>query len=285
MSKHVPNSFQVANSIVDDLLADMTPNAVKCYLFIVRKTTGWGKEKDRIALSQFYNRTGISTKRTLLKALQELEDLNLILVRRDTGKINEYQLTKPGAEIAPGAKKTSGRNSTGGGCRNSTGGGCKNYTPTKHTKTKHTKTKPKGGFSDWWNIYPRKTAKPAAEKAWIKHKCADRADALIEALSEQVKNDWRYQPHPEHGKSKIPYPATYLNAERWEDELEPIIETVTADIPSMIEKCAAAGGDESYLTHPTAVKVWRARPKRFWGIETPIARLPSVVAMVIKEVV
>ena len=67
-------------------------------------------------------------------------------------------------------------------------------------------------FDDFWLLYPRKAAKKDASKAWLKLD-ANQKMAACTALVE-----WRkifMQKDPEF----VPYPATWLNGERWEDEL------------------------------------------------------------------
>jgi len=59
-SKIRPNTFQCPNALVDDdVMSVLTGNETKCYLFIVRKTFGWGKDADRIAKSQIMDATGL----------------------------------------------------------------------------------------------------------------------------------------------------------------------------------------------------------------------------------
>ena len=58
-SKIIPNSFQTPNLLTDDLMCLLSGNEVKCYLVVVRKTFGWGKQKDRIARSQIMELTGL----------------------------------------------------------------------------------------------------------------------------------------------------------------------------------------------------------------------------------
>ena len=70
-------------------------------------------------------------------------------------------------------------------------------------------------FDEFWAAYPKKKAKEDARKAWAKLK-PDEAlgKAIIQAVEESKKaDDWK----KEKGKY-IPYPATYLNGKRWEDE-------------------------------------------------------------------
>ena len=66
-------------------------------------------------------------------------------------------------------------------------------------------------FDKFWQAYPRKTAKGAAERAWAKIKPADHA-AIHAALDSQ-------RPHWKDPKF-IPHPATWLNGKRWLDETQ-----------------------------------------------------------------
>jgi hypothetical protein len=63
-------------------------------------------------------------------------------------------------------------------------------------------------FLKFWNIYPRKEAKPDAFKAFKKIK------------PEELDKILRHVPMFCHGKESqyIPHPASYLNKRRWEDE-------------------------------------------------------------------
>lgn len=113
MSKFIANSFQIPNAVVDELMANMSPNALRCYLLITRKTTGWGKESDRISTSQFMQTLGIKDKRTVYSALSELAELNLINAIKNNGEITEYSLVLDEPEpvaINAGTKNATGSN-------------------------------------------------------------------------------------------------------------------------------------------------------------------------------
>lgn len=70
------------------------------------------------------------------------------------------------------------------------------------------------GFSEFWPIWPNKTAKSSAEKAWRNLSQPDRAAAIENAVP--WFNGWRIRnPHA----SPI-HPATYLNQKRWTDETQ-----------------------------------------------------------------
>ena len=105
MNKYIPNSFQVPNALVDELMANMSGNALKCYLQIVRQTIGWNKEVDYIPASQFHTLTSIKKADTLTAAIKELEDLGLIIALRSRGKVTGYKVnmdaTTPDKQVHP----------------------------------------------------------------------------------------------------------------------------------------------------------------------------------------
>lgn len=93
MSQFIANSFQVPNALIDEVLDKISGNACKIYLLIVRKTRGWHKEADRISYSQIQKYTGLNSRTTISKALDELIDLGLIIKEQGNQKSsNEYKL-------------------------------------------------------------------------------------------------------------------------------------------------------------------------------------------------
>ena len=79
-----------------------------------------------------------------------------------------------------------------------------------------TSQKANGLFSAFYSLYPRKVGKQAAEKAWLKNKCDEHSDQIMEALPKHIDSkDWQ--------KSEgqfVPHPSTWLNGRRWEDQIE-----------------------------------------------------------------
>ena len=82
------------------------------------------------------------------------------------------------------------------------------------------------GFSEFWDKYPRKTAKQDAQKAWAKLKPDT---ALAEKLTSDVSIRWAG-----HQKAAIPHAATYLNGARWEDEIIPPLTNGSASRPGPV---------------------------------------------------
>lgn len=78
------------------------------------------------------------------------------------------------------------------------------------------KEEQKKRFSQFWSAYPRKVSKNDAVKAFNKVKLTDELmSTIMAALSRFAESsDWQ----KDDGKY-IPYPATWLNKKRWEDEI------------------------------------------------------------------
>lgn len=74
-----------------------------------------------------------------------------------------------------------------------------------------------GWFDRFWKIYPRKRKRGDALKAWkALRPSAPLLDRILKAVESQRESpDWR----KEQGRY-IPYPATWLRAQGWEDVLE-----------------------------------------------------------------
>ena len=71
-------------------------------------------------------------------------------------------------------------------------------------------------FEVFWSEYPRHDGKMNAKKAFIKLKPDGKLmNTIIEAIRKQ-KESWQWQ---KDGGQYIPYPATWLNGRRWEDEV------------------------------------------------------------------
>ena len=67
-------------------------------------------------------------------------------------------------------------------------------------------------FTAFWEAYPRKVAKPKAFAAWQKAKLPAIADILASITAQSCYDQWR-----KDGGKFIPYPASWINGERWND--------------------------------------------------------------------
>jgi hypothetical protein len=68
-------------------------------------------------------------------------------------------------------------------------------------------------FADWWAVYPKHVARKKAEAIWRNRKLDAIADRLIHDVLTRASDDdgWR--------RGYVPDPTTYLNQDRWEDDL------------------------------------------------------------------
>jgi len=72
-------------------------------------------------------------------------------------------------------------------------------------------------FDEFWQAFPKKKSKGQAKKAWDKlrkEKKLPPLPTMLQAIAAaKAGHDWQ-----KDGGKYIPYPATWLNGERWEDE-------------------------------------------------------------------
>jgi hypothetical protein len=84
------------------------------------------------------------------------------------------------------------------------------------------------GFDEFWENYPKKVAKADARKAWQQTKnVRPELTMLISAIKAHCKTEqWM-----RNSGAFIPYPATWLRGERWEDELTIVLPDVVNEKP------------------------------------------------------
>jgi hypothetical protein len=69
-------------------------------------------------------------------------------------------------------------------------------------------------FAEWWAIYWRRAAREDARKAFGKHVTTEERFRVVMAATRAQKPEMLARP-----MDKRPYPATWLNGERWQDEI------------------------------------------------------------------
>ena len=99
MSNFYPNSYQTPNAIIDDLLASgiIDPYEFTLLSVIIRKTRGWHKSEEEIALSRFEEWIPVMSRSTIIRKLQSLQDKGLIDILQRTKNnekiTNKYRLS------------------------------------------------------------------------------------------------------------------------------------------------------------------------------------------------
>lgn len=110
-SKFIPNAFQIPNSVVDELMAEMSGVELKCYLFVIRKTKGWNKDCDAISLSQFIKFTGAG-KTAVVDALKNLVELGLLVKKTGVRNTSVYAINSFGNQTSSESELVQKTNST-----------------------------------------------------------------------------------------------------------------------------------------------------------------------------
>lgn len=91
----------------------------------------------------------------------------------------------------------------------------------REEKTEPPSSPPRGtrvanGFDQFWKAYPRKVGKGAARKSWERLRPGpELLQEILNSLGEQVYSDTWVRDAGRY----IPHPTTWLNQERWADEL------------------------------------------------------------------
>ncbi|MBD1553606.1 helix-turn-helix domain-containing protein [Pseudomonas typographi] len=161
---------------------------------------------------------------TVRRHIKQLESQGLLRIENRDGpkgnSTNLYYLTLGGVgRDSPPV----GTESTGVGPQ-PTGGVGPESTRTSHSfepvnePTPLCKPDPMEGFDQFWKLYPKKRSLKDAKKAWAKLKPdADLRQTMIAALGKQrLQHDWT----KDDGRY-VPLAATWLNGEKWNDELGP----------------------------------------------------------------
>lgn len=85
------NGFTAVDHITFDfILPTLSPPAQLVLLRIYRQTIGWNNPFDSLSLSQICKKTGFKSKNTIVAALRELIDKNLIIISGEERKIQTY---------------------------------------------------------------------------------------------------------------------------------------------------------------------------------------------------
>ena len=95
----------IANELLEALIAyRISGEQMKCLLFIIRKTYGYQKKEDAIALSQFSEYTKMN-KPAVCRALKSLQNKNMIIIKFDNKVAKTYQFNKQYKTWKPLSKK------------------------------------------------------------------------------------------------------------------------------------------------------------------------------------
>ena len=201
---------------------DLSWETARVYLALADLTIGYGKEKDRVSLGQIAEIAGIERSH-VVRALKRLTELGLYQQEQvSSQKVIRWVVWPPSPVAEAGTVACTGNTTaTEVGNRTVAKGvaGAGTHQDSKKER-KGTRRLPMAtesdGFDRFWSAYSRKVAKADAAKAWHKiHPDQGLVEKILAALDVQRKSaDW-----VKDGGHYIPYPATWLNGKRWEDEV------------------------------------------------------------------
>lgn len=116
MSKNlIPNFTQIPNIFLDELLSELSGSEIKVLFYVARRTYGFQKEADRIAVSQIMHGiegrdgkkldkgTGLSN-RVVIKAIKDLEERKILIAEKEIGKTTKYRINLTYDEASPVTK-------------------------------------------------------------------------------------------------------------------------------------------------------------------------------------
>lgn len=161
----------------------------------------------------FLIESGTDGRDSIRAGLKELESLGYMTKKpiRENGKFMGYdyvvyespQTEKPTTE-KPKTENPPQRNTDNNSITNIT----------KNCNNEYTPLYPPTDFDAFWSAYPKKKDKANAQKAFKKVDAP--IEVLLNAIEKQKKSaDWL----KENGRF-IPYPSTWLNGRRWEDDVD-----------------------------------------------------------------
>ena len=192
------------------------------------------------------------SRRSVIRHVNALVGRGLISVKaRPNQQSNLYQLNlKGGANLTPAQSVTS---DTVTPCSDTVTPQvvtpCHQGSDTVSPEPKRTTNKPKRTqsradkrFEDFWDVYPRKVKKAESRKKWKLKKLDKIADLLIADVQNRLENDGRWY------DGFIPDPTTYLNGERWNDELSALSASHgTSRKPTYAEELATSMDEKGML--------------------------------------
>lgn len=223
---HIDIAHEIAEAFFN---LQLSGNQWRILWVILRQTYGWKKEVDRISISFFERKTKLK-RRHIVRALRELVERKIV-TKNDTSFITTYGFQKdytkweplpkmtlvsnqkrlPGDGEEPSESETVTKNDT---FPKMTLKPLPKLVPTKENKKKLYTPE---NFEPFYKAYPKKKARRDAEKAWAKlNPSPELTQTILTALEKQKRSEeWQKE-----GGKYIPYPATWINGRRWEDEVK-----------------------------------------------------------------
>lgn len=85
-------------------------------------------------------------------------------------------------------------------------------------------------FESFWEVYPKKVGKKNCEKKWKARNLDSLGEKIIQDVKDRIQSDSKWK------EGYIPNPETYINGDRWEDEISSKQEQPGDDVPWMYQR-------------------------------------------------
>jgi hypothetical protein len=194
------------------------------YAFMECKSDGWNFTASSMS-SQLKE-----SRKTILVAMQELKATGWLTYHKNKNGSGVYELIgnyviTPKSEKVTKALQTHSPKTAR--CKNGTvqKTDCinkKDYSNKKDITNK--KERDIDRFEDFWSVYPKKRNKTGSISKWKLKKLNNIADQLIADVLLRIKEDRRWV------DGYVPDPLTYINQERWNDEVEKVIKKKPSEV-------------------------------------------------------
>lgn len=203
---------RIENRLIDWLLEqDISARQMKLVLFVLRYTVCFHREFAELSLSYIEKATGI-LRRNAQTDIKMLVEKKILRERFDGQK--RYLSLGTVLEIENSKKETvlNSENTSVLDFENRTVLNSENK-EIKSIKTKEINNNDQTAFDQFWTLYPRKVSKPQAKRAFQTALKKTSFETLMLGL-EGYKN---YLTKEQTDTKYIKHPATWLNAEAWND--------------------------------------------------------------------
>ncbi len=89
--------------------------------------------------------------------------------------------------------------------------------PITNTSTNQVRDKDNTSFEDFWSVYPKKNERKKCAAIWKRRALDDIGAMIVADVESRLLSDGKWI---KDGGKYVPYPQTYLNGDRWEDEVQ-----------------------------------------------------------------
>ncbi len=224
---------KIANELLEAIYqTSFNATQLKIILFVMRYTFGFSRKQFKISVNFISKGTGIS-KRYISSELNKLIESNVVKIVKnhtvtesriieinknyENWKMSRTVLHQMNSSSPDEVLFTTGDEEyfTGGGEEIFSTPGEELFIQDKQNIKQNIKQCAPSLFELFWKAYPKKNAKASAEKAFKRLNVNEKLlSRMLSALEIQKKSkQWQ-------DIQFIPYPATWLNQKRWEDESE-----------------------------------------------------------------